>query len=72
MSESKSKPLANNGFDWRKRNSSPTLEGEQKRGSPKPPTPVNRAHYTHRDPSMKPRKRITQAFAHHRLCERLF
>ncbi|MHA2059473.1 MAG: hypothetical protein ACW976_01670 [Candidatus Ranarchaeia archaeon] len=71
MSKSKSKPMNNNGFEWRKNNLEPTLEGEQKQNSPQLPIPVNKRYFAHRDPSVKSRRRITQAFAHHRLSERL-
>jgi hypothetical protein len=70
MSEIKSKSLNNNGFEWSKKNLEPTLEGERKRNSPQLPIPVLTKHYTHHDPAVKPRRRITQAFAHYRLSER--
>ena len=71
MSKSKSKPLMKHGFDWRKTKDDSSLEGERERKSPLLPIPVTQSYYTHHDPSLKPRKRISQAFAHHRLCERL-
>ena len=65
------KSFNNNGLEWRKKNLETTLEGEQRQNLPQLPIPVQTKYYTHHDPSVKPRKRISQAFAHYRLCERL-